>query len=669
MNFSDFAERYLIPPDKRGDRLTRVFVYLCSAVTVAAFVGGTMQWMYGYRELAFQIYVSAFTFPIAFILIRKSKRAEIAGHYVAANVFLQTILFAADQAVGVITLIGIAAGAPLLGKTAGKVWLGIILARALYVAALSPTELASATAAVTALVSVAVFVVVSTTERSREIAALRARASQRTSKNQLRVIQQLVEEYFDALLLLEGEQIRHATPGLAKLLGYGQHEITARPLTDFLHPDERDGETVIGHGMSAQRLELRMRHADGRWVWVEAYVAPDLIKQAPRARYLVLRSFEQEKKVSDQLVQAQRLESMGTMAAAVAHDFNNMLTVILGQADELPDGPIKQEITRIANRAAGLTGKLLTFGHGDQTPQEIIDLSYLMREQSTLLQHALDSRYILIEAYQEEPALVRIAESQFEQVLINLVNNARESMPEGGELEVSLQNIELDESHPRETGHFALLEVRDTGQGMDTETKARVFDPFFSTKERTHSSGLGLSSCYGIAHQHGGFIEVDSEIGTGTSFKVYFPIAETLDHEPVLELIDSNASVLVVDDDPGVLGVVRNALIKAGHNVRSFSDPIAALEYFNRGNTSVLVTDVMMPGTSGASLATKLRTQAPGLPILFISGFTNAEIDDWHSDERTLYLAKPFRGHEVVSRVETLLKYDNSTPLKVATKN
>ena len=194
MNFSEFAERYLIPPDKRNDRLTRVFVYLCSAVTIAALIGGTMQWMYGYGDLAFQIYISALTFPIAFILIRTSKRAEIAGHYVAGNVFLQTIFLAADQAVGVITLIGIAAGAPLLGKTAGKVWLAIIVVRALYVAATAVTELASATAAVAALVSVAVFVVVSTTERSRELASLRARASQRTSKNQLRVIRQLVEE-------------------------------------------------------------------------------------------------------------------------------------------------------------------------------------------------------------------------------------------------------------------------------------------------------------------------------------------------------------------------------------------------------------------------------------------------------------------------------------------
>ena len=147
MKFAEFAEKYLIPPDKRNDRLTRVFVYLCSAVTATAFIAATLNWLYGYTDLALQIYVSAFTFPIAFILIRISKRAEVAGHYVAANVLLQTLFLAADQAIGVIALIGIAAGAPLLGRTAGKVWLGIVLLRAIYVAATATTEIASATAA------------------------------------------------------------------------------------------------------------------------------------------------------------------------------------------------------------------------------------------------------------------------------------------------------------------------------------------------------------------------------------------------------------------------------------------------------------------------------------------------------------------------------------------
>ncbi|NKB98306.1 MAG: response regulator [Pseudomonadales bacterium] len=642
MNFTAFAESYLIPHDRRNDRFTRLFVYLCSAATITAFVAAAMTWFYGYPTLGGQIGLAALTIPVAFLLLRISPMPQLAGHYLATNIFIQTLLFAADPAVGVITLIAVAAAAPLLGKTAGQFWLAVVVARAIWVAITSEVEIA-------ALIAVAVFVVVTVTERSREQALRRARTSQRTSTSQVNMLRDLVSKYFDALITLDGPQIVFTSSGITKLLGYTSDQLTSRSLDDFLHPDEPNANHIIGIDMAARRLELRLRHADGRWLWVEAYIAPDIVKQSAHNRYLILRSFEQEKKVGDQLFQAQRLESMGTMAAAVAHDFNNMLTVVLGQADDLPDGPIKTEITRVTGRAASLTGKLLTFGHGQRTSEAIVDLSYLMREQSDLLQHALNRSFMLIEEYQKEPMLVRISESQFEQVLVNLVNNARESMPDGGELEVALRGVEI------EHGHFARLEVRDTGQGMDEETKNRVFDPFFSTKERTHSSGLGLSSCYGIIHQIGGHIEVETEKNVGTSFKVYFPIAEMLDHEPQLEVIDNQASVVVVDDDPAVLGVIRNALLKAGHSVRAFTEPEAAIEFFNRSNTSVLVTDVIMPGTSGSNLAAKLRSQAPNLPILFISGFTNAELDHWQTDERTLFLAKPFRGTEVVQRVELLL--------------
>ena len=344
------------------------------------------------------------------------------------------------------------------------------------------------------------------------------------------------------------------------------------------------------------------------------------------------------------------------MAAAVAHDFNNMLTVIMGIADELPHGEARTEIRRVAGNAAALTHKLLTFGHGERTSSEIHDLSHLMQEQSLLLQHTLDSRYIIIESYVEDPLLVRIEESQFEPIMVNLVNNAREAMPEGGELEVSLQAVELrDEQGGDKDGHYALLEVGDSGRGMDAETQAKIFDPFFSTKEMQTNNGLGLSSCYGIVSQHGGFIEVDSSIGVGTTVRVYLPIAETRDHEPTLELIDNEVSIMVIDDDPGVVRVVRNALVGTGYHVRGFTDVVAAREFFNPAKVSMVIADVVMPDISGASLIRDLREQAPDLPALFISGFTNQELDEWQADDITAYLAKPFRGEEVVARVRSLL--------------
>ena len=369
-----------------------------------------------------------------------------------------------------------------------------------------------------------------------------------------------------------------------------------------------------------------------------------------------MRYYDQQKRASEQLTQAQRLESMGNMAAAVAHDFNNMLTVILGFADELPIGTAKQEITRVTTNAASLTNKLLTFGHGHRSSSEILDLSHSMREQSTLVRHALDSRYILIEGYQEDPALVRIDNGQFEEVFINLLNNAREAMPDGGEVEISLHTTELEATEARGAGTYAVVELRDSGCGMDEAAQKRAFDPFFSTKQSKKSSGLGLSSCYGIISQYGGFIEIESEVDQGTTVSLYLPIFETQAHEPVLELIDNDATILVVDDDPSVLAVVKNALQRSGYRVRGFKEAGAATEFFDRANVCLLVTDIFMPNISGADLAASLRLVEPDLPVLFISGFTQDHLEHWQLGDATMFLAKPFRGEEITDRVESLLR-------------
>jgi CheY-like chemotaxis protein len=333
-----------------------------------------------------------------------------------------------------------------------------------------------------------------------------------------------------------------------------------------------------------------------------------------------------------------------------------MLTVIVGISDELPEGVHRDEIRRVAGNAANLTNKLLTFGHGQLASSEIHDLSHLVQDHSHLLQHTLDSRYVVVESYVEDPLLVRINESQFEQVLVNLVNNAREAMPDGGELEVSLQAVEFDSDDEGEkSGHYALLEVGDSGAGIDADTQAKIFDPFFSTKDTPKNSGLGLSSCYGIVSQNGGFIEVDSKLGAGTTVKVYLPIAETRDYQPTLDVIDNEVSVMVIDDDPGVVRVVRNALQRAGYSVRGFTDVDAAREFFTPNGVSLVISDVVMPGITGANLVRELRLRAPQLPVLFISGFTNDALDDWTPDDLTNYLAKPFRGEEVVARVGELL--------------
>ncbi len=656
MSIASFVEETLLPADRRDDRQAQLFTYLCLAATAAALVAAAMTGFYGYGQLALLIFLAAATIPVALLILRYSHNALVAGHYLAANLMLQSMLFAADPEVSCVVLIALAAGVALLGPIGSKFWLAVILTRCIWVAVNAGEETASATAAVAALVCAVVFMIVQLSEQSRVRSLQRATANAQQSSRGLNVMESIVANYFDTVLQVSGNDIYFATPGVTKLLGYDPQRLIDRPLDYYLHPEEVGLLGTLEPGEDPLRAELRMRHANGRWVWVEAYAAPDVMRGNPNRTLLVLRNYEKERKVSDQLTQAQRLESMGSMAAAVAHDFNNMLTVILGIADELPEGSARQEISRVAGNAAALTNKLLTFGHGQRTSTDIHDLSDILRERSLLLQHGLDSRYIIIESYSEEPLLVRIEEAQFEQVLVNLVNNAREAMPDGGELEVSLQSVELDGNNTSDhEGVFAVLEVRDSGSGIDSDTQARVFDPFFSTKTNTANSGLGLSSCYGIAAQYGGFIEIDSQPGSGTAVRVFLPIAETRDHEPMLELIDNETYVLIIDDDPGIVRVIRNALTRAGYHARGFTDPSAALEFFDPNKVALVIADVVMPSVSGADLIRRLRRRAPDLPVLFISGFTDQELDDWKPDDTTTYLAKPFRSEEIVSRVDSLL--------------
>lgn len=665
---SDFANQLLLE-EKRRQPLPRVLVLVTLAATGTALLAAFLHWVYGYPTHATQIFVASATLPLTLLFLRSDQPAEYSGHYLAANIFLQSIFFAASPTIGCVALIALAAGGALLGGVHGHIWLTLIIARCIFVAYSEP-GLDSAIATVAGVIASVVFFIVQASEQARD--ALRRQFSSRAQINtrQMAIMGEIVKAHFDAVLQVAGNDIFNVSRSIEKLLGYTPDQFIDQPLAYYLHPDEPDITLSLRPESPPIRQILRLRHADGHWAWVELYGAPGILGGNPNHCMVVLRNYDTEHKVSDQLNQAQRLESMGSMAAAVAHDFNNMLTVIMGIADDLPDEQTRTEIRRVTSNAATLTNKLLTFGHGQVRTSEIQDLSHIVQEQSALLRHSLDSRYVVVESYIEDPLLVRIELSQFEQVLMNLVNNAREAMPEGGELEISLQSVEIEpeqglsSADPQLTyqreGHYALLEVQDSGVGIEPQTLTQVFDPFFSTKPDSTNSGLGLSSCYGIVSQYGGFIDIDSALNAGTSVKVYLPIAETRDHEPTLEVIDNEVSIMVIDDDPGVVRVVRNALTRAGYSVRGYTDANTAVEAFNPKSVSLVVSDVVMPSISGTELVRSLRTRAPQLPVLFISGFTNEQLDSWQNDQFTSYLAKPFRGEEVVRRVQQLLESTHS---------
>jgi signal transduction histidine kinase/ActR/RegA family two-component response regulator len=657
MGWAETFEQAVLSRRQAQDRMTRMFAYLCVAATACGLTAATMTWGYGYGDAALKIYLAAATLPLALLLLRWIDDWQTAGHYLAANILLQTMLFAPDASIGCIVLAALAAGVALFRANAARFWLAVIVVRCIYVAVNASDELGSATAAVAAFVAAATFGVVQIIEASRRRSSRMEKVAVQQTAGQLAALSQLVNEHFDGYMIVIGDDIHTVGSSIEQFLGYSPNVFKSNPLSFYLHPDETRLVTQLEPGAKPARHEFRMRHADGRWVWVEGYAVADVLHGRHDRMVFAFRNFDSQRKVSDQLTQAQRLESMGTMAAAVSHDFNNMLTVIMGMADELPDGQAKSEIARVASNAAALTSKLLAFGHGQKASTEVHDLSHVMQEHSLLLRHMLDSTYVLFEDYIDKPVLVRIDESQFEQVLVNLVNNAREAMGDGGDLEITLALTEFSRHSKRNDapGSYAVLEVKDSGRGMSPEVQAKIFDPFFSTKEKRANSGLGLSSVYGIVAQYGGFIDIDSQEGVGTSVKVYLPIAEDLDHEPVLELVTSSTSILVIDDDPGVVRVIKSALNRAGYHVIGCTTPQTAIDAFSTGKIALVITDVVMTGMSGADLASRFRAKAPDLPILFVSGFTNAELNSWETNQVTQYLAKPFRGEEVVARVERLL--------------
>ena len=651
-----FAETYLLPENKKKDRLARLFVRLCLVTMITGVLAATLTYAYGYEQLAVGIYLGLLTMPVSLWLLRLGNTALPAAHYLTGNIMVQTLLFAAIPAVACVTMVAMAAAAALLGRRGGLFWMTFIVAYCLYIALTGQSELESAIGAVSILMAAIVFLVVLSSERSREIASIHAEVSSRQSDAQTTMLVNLARQHFDALVQIDNGAPVYASAGITELLGYSQEQFVNRPLSYYLHPDEQSAESLLAIGTSLQRAELRLRHADGRWIWVESYLGPDMTGHRTQRRNLVLRSYDAQKRAADQLVQAQRLDSMGTLAATVAHDFNNMLTVILGFADDLPEGEPKQEITRVARNAAHLTNQLLTFGHGQRSGREVLDLTDQLSQQAALTARSLDERYIVIESYHPEPLLVRIAPAHFDQVFINLLNNAREAMPYGGEVEISLYSTDVPAREGRDAGRYAVLEIGDSGVGMDDSIKQQAFDPFFSTKG---AGGLGLSSCYGIVSQYNGYIEIDSAPGQGTTVKVFLPIAETEAREPVLELIDQDANIVVVDDDPGVLAVIKNALRRVGYRVRTFTEPEDAIQFFDRANVCLVITDVVMEGMNGTDLIERLREVESNLPVLFISGIAQEQNKAWPSNDKTLFLAKPFRGEEIVARSETLLRVAN----------
>ena len=379
---------------------------------------------------------------------------------------------------------------------------------------------------------------------------------------------------------------------------------------------------------------------------------------------------------AEALRDAQRMEAVGRLAGGIAHDFNNLLTVVQANADvmfqkgrlDADDCAAALDIGAAAKRGAGLVSQLLAFSRRQRRTPVVLDLNQVLRSSERLLAPLIGKAVTLDVKLAEESALVKADPSQLEQVIVNLVTNARDAMPLGGTLTVASSTVQVG-SEPSEqsvpAGAYVLLSVSDTGVGMDAETRRHAFDPFFTTKAVGRGTGLGLATVYGVVEQSGGRISLDTRPGEGSRFDVYLPAAskaelaaerETPAPEPLP--VRRGATVLIAEDEIEVRAVTRRMLALNGYEVLTAADGKEALEKArgHPGDLDLLVTDVVMNPLSGFDLARELRKQRPGLRVLFMTGYTfERELPNADPDQGVDYLEKPFTLADLTRKVGALL--------------
>ena len=478
-----------------------------------------------------------------------------------------------------------------------------------------------------------------------------------------------------------GGRFLDVNPALINMLGHGSVEdllkLDARREV-FVNPQDLDrlAEDYRRTG-SLNGVELQWKRKDGRVIIVRLSGCAATISDEPEeVLELIAEDITDRRQLEEQLRQAQKMDAVGRLAGGVAHDFNNLLMVINGYTEvlleQLEQGSAMhhkvQSIQQAADRAATLTRQLLAFSRKQLLELKVVDVNIVIGDMERLLRPLIGENIELVTRLSPETGHTRADAGQLEQVIMNLVVNAKDAMPEGGKLTVESSDVTVRHSFREhrfiQPGRYAVISVTDTGHGMDKETQSRIFEPFFTTKEKGKGTGLGLSTVYGIVKQSSGYVFAQSELGAGTTFYVYLPRVE--DSAEELSPAQSQQSeaggcetVLLVEDEESVRELVRLTLAARGYKVLEAENGECGLRVSEsfKENIDILITDVVMPGIGGRELAKKLLALRPGISVLYLSGYTeDAVITQGAPGPSTAFLQKPFTLQNLAKKVREVLR-------------
>lgn len=512
-------------------------------------------------------------------------------------------------------------------------------------------------------------------------------SQRRRAEEEIQRLAASVEQAADAIVITDTTGfILYVNPAFEHIMGYARAEVIGKT-PSLLKSGRHDAQFYerLWSTISSERTwrgRLTDRRKDDTLVELNTTISPVRDSTGKIVNYVaVSHDITREADLQDQLRQAQKMEAIGRLAGGIAHDFNNLLTAILGNAELVlrrlgPSAAVREDVEQIreaAQQAAALVSQLLTFSRKQVVNPKVLSINESVANMARMLKRLIGDAIRLETELDPQAGLIRIDPVQLEQVIMNLALNARDAMPNGGRLTLRTKFARVDHPntlHPSDLapGLYAVLQVVDSGIGMDAKTQSRIFEPFFTTKEVGRGTGLGLSTVYGIVSQSGGAIQVQSAPGEGSSFTIYFPqarasIATLPGVAPVPEAREQ--TVLLVDDDIQVRKLVSRMLAGSGYVVLEAADGQEALDLLqqNGRRIALILTDVVMPRMDGHRLAASVQSAFPSLPVVLMSGHPEtAHLKPEHFSGLRHYLRKPFRAEQLLDVVRRALREQTVTP-------